>query len=126
MKNPILTIFIIVLAIGLVGAYLYNAGNSNDSSGNSGTGSGKVQKINLGMKNYNYYPNTIKVNANQPVSIILDSSVSGCYRDLVIRDLGVRKYSTNPSDTIDFTPTKKGTFTFACSMSMGTGKIIVE
>lgn len=89
-------------------------------------GSGEVQEITLSMKNYNYYPNTITVKAGQPVSITLDNSVGGCYRSFVIRDLGVSKYTKSPSDTIDFTPTKKGTFRFACSMGMGTGTIIVE
>lgn len=135
MKNPILVIFLVIVVLGVAGAYLYNAGKggepkdstTNPATGNTGnTGSGDVQKINLGMKSYNYYPNTIKVKVNQPVSITLDSTVGGCFRDFVIKGLGVKKYSKNPGDTIDFTPTKTGTFTFACSMSMATGKIIVE
>ncbi|MDP3881287.1 MAG: cupredoxin domain-containing protein [Nanoarchaeota archaeon] len=130
MKNPLLILFIVIVALGAAGAYLYNAGSSDKPNGNSTTGNaiidGEVQKITLSLKNYNYYPNTITVKANQPVSLTLDSSVGGCYRDFVIKGLGVKKYSKNPGDTIDFTPTKKGTFTFACSMSMGTGKIVVE
>lgn len=128
MKNNILVIFIIFAVLGVVGAYLFNAGVEGVGGiGNSGSSpSGEIQKITLSWKNYNYYPNTITVKANQPVSITLDSSISGCYRDFVIKDLGVRKRSRNPSDTIDFTPTKKGTFTFACSMYMGYGKIVVE
>ena len=31
-----------------------------------------------------------------------------------------------PTDYVEFTPTKKGTFGFACSMGMGTGTLIVE
>ncbi|KAF0216769.1 MAG: Heavy metal transport/detoxification protein, partial [bacterium] len=87
---------------------------------------GNVQKVILGMKNYNYNPNTITVKAGQPVSITLDSSVQGCLRSFAIKDLGVSKYAKTPSETIDFTPTKKGTFTFACSMGMGYGTLVVE
>jgi plastocyanin domain-containing protein len=86
----------------------------------------EVQKIILSIKDYNYYPNTIKVREGIPVSITLDSSISGCFRSFTIRDLGINKYSKNPKDTIDFIPNKKGTFRFACSMGMGTGTIIVE
>ena len=85
-----------------------------------------MQKVVISEKNLNYYPNEIKVKAGQPVSISLDSSVTGCLRSFNIRDLGVSKNAKTPSDTIDFTPIKKGTFKFACSMGMGYGSIIVE
>lgn len=87
---------------------------------------GEVQKVLIGEKDLNYYPNEIRVKVGQPVSISLDSSVTGCLRSFNINDLGVSKYAKTPSETIDFTPTKKGTFTFACSMGMGYGKLIVE
>jgi len=87
---------------------------------------GEIQQIVIGEKNLNYYPNTITVKAGQPVSITLDSSVTGCLRSFNIKDLGVSGYAKTPRETIDFTPTKKGTFRFACSMGMGYGSIIVE
>ena len=58
--------------------------------------------------------------------ITLDKSVSGCYRSFNIRDIGVSQYSKDPSQKITFTPTKPGTYTFACSMGMGYGKLIVK
>lgn len=97
-----------------------NQENSNPSAKN------EIQKINLGFKDYNYYPNTIKVNANQPVEITLDSSVRGCFRNFNIRSLGISEYSSAPSQTIIFTPDKKGSFEFACGMRMAYGTIIVE
>ena len=101
--------------------------NGTNAAENIAQGSkGDVQKIILGMKNYNYYPDTITVKSGKPVSISLDSSVSGCLRSFSIRDFGVSKYARTPSETIDFVPTKKGTFGFSCSMGMGFGKIIVE
>ncbi|OIO81442.1 hypothetical protein AUJ84_01085 [Candidatus Pacearchaeota archaeon CG1_02_32_132] len=80
----------------------------------------------MSEKNYNYYPSEIKVKANQPVEITLDDKVVGCLRAFTIRDLGVSKYARTPDEKIIFTPNKKGTFTFSCSMGMGYGKIIVE
>ena len=89
-------------------------------------GSGPVQEVTIGMKNYNYNPGVVTVNAGQPVRIRLDSTVQGCFRDFTIRDLGVRKYLATSSDYVEFTPTKPGTYTFACSMGMGYGKLIVK
>ena len=84
------------------------------------------QKVVLGIKDYNYYPNTVTVKSGKPVRVYLDSSVSGCLRSFTIRDFGIAKNLPTPEDYVEFTPTKKGTFQFACSMGMGTGKLIVE
>jgi len=127
MKN-ITAFLLIFLMVAVVGAFVFKGTDflpSDNPSPNPG-GSGEVQQVTLSYKDYNYYPNTITVKANQPVSITLDSSIKGCYRSFTIRELGVNKYSKTPSETVDFTPTKKGTFRFACSMGMGTGTIIVE
>lgn len=121
-------IAVIVGIIALAGAILFlNSGDSvvNGSVVNNGN-MGNAQHVALSMKNGNYFPNTITVKANQPVEVTLDSSVVGCYRAFTIRDLGVADLSNNPSDTITFTPTKTGSFRFACSMGMGFGTIVVE
>ena len=121
----------VILLILIAGGFFFFKGGSSIVNGNvvsegSQALQGEVQKVVISEKNLNYYPNEIKVKAGQPVSISLDSSVTGCLRSFNIKDLGVSKNAKTPSDTIDFTPTKKGTFRFACSMGMGYGNIIVE
>ncbi|HLC78235.1 MAG TPA: cupredoxin domain-containing protein [Candidatus Nanoarchaeia archaeon] len=117
----------IAILILIVGGFVWLGSGSSSPTGNTiAAGNGEVQKIVLSTKDYNYYPNTIKVKANQPVSISLDSSVSGCLRSFTIRDLGLVKYLKTPQDTLDFTPSKPGTYKFSCSMGMGTGTLIVE
>ena len=121
----------IILLILIVGGFFFFRGGSPAVNGNVVSEGGQVlqgetQKVVIGEKNLNYYPNEIKVKAGQPVSTSLDSSVTGCLRSFNIKDLGVSKYAKTPGETIDFTPTKKGTFRFACSMGMGYGNIIVE
>jgi len=76
--------FIVVESNSLTGGVIGNVvqGDSNED----------VQKVVLGIKNYNYYPNIITVDANRPVRIYLDSSVVGCFRSFTIRDLGIIKY----------------------------------
>lgn len=117
-----------VIIILLMGVFFFLKSSNGLPTANvfGGNSKGDVQKVVIGMKNYNYYPNTITVKENQPVRIYLDSSVVGCYRSFTIRDFGIAKSLPTTSDYIEFTPTKKGTYTFACSMGMGTGTLIVE
>ena len=115
----------IILIIG-AGYFLLGKESLNQNEIPNDFGGGDFQKVVLGVKNLNYYPNTITIQYGKPVRIYLDSSVSGCLRSFTIRDFGVTKYLKTPSDYVEFTPNKKGTFRFACSMGMGTGTLIVE
>ena len=120
---------LIGIMILLVGGFIFLGSGKSSSAGNTGSAvinKGEAQKINLGTKNYNYYPDTIKVKAGQPVELTLDESVYGCLRSFTIKDLGIQEYSRSPEEKIEFTPTQKGTFAFSCSMGMGYGKLIVE
>ena len=127
MKNT--TIMIIVLLVVIImGIFIFTKSEAKQNiSGNVVLNNdNEMQKITLSMKNYNYYPNTIKVKVGIRVRINLDESVRGCYRSFTIREFGISKYLKTPNDYVEFTPTKKGAYTFACSMGMGRGKIIVE
>ncbi|HJZ18640.1 MAG TPA: cupredoxin domain-containing protein [Candidatus Nanoarchaeia archaeon] len=126
MKTFTAFVIMAVLLI-LVGGFVFSkSANQNANPETNNQEGGDFQKIVLGVKNLNYYPNTITVQSGIPVRIYLDSSVSGCLRSFTIRDFGVAKYLKMPSDYLEFTPNKKGTFSFACSMGMGTGTLIVE
>ncbi len=128
MKNTTIAV-IFVLALLAVGVFFFTrAGiiSGNAINANNGNANSNVQKVVISYRNYNYYPQTITVKAGQPVSISLDSSVAGCYRYFTIRDLGLAKSLSTPSDTLDFTPNQKGTYRFACGMGMGYGTLIVE
>ncbi len=132
MKNTTM-LGILVFVILIVGTFVFfNSGQAGGSTNvvaqqqlKPEIQKGEVQRITLGMSNYNYNPNTITVNANQPVEITIDSSVKGCLRAFAIPDLKVNEFSRSPEEKITFTPTKAGTFTFMCSMGMGRGKMNV-
>ena len=114
----------IVILVVIFGYIIFQ---SNLETGNTVQESSKdVQKITLGIKNYNYYPNTITVKAGKPVRIYLDSTVTGCLRSFTLKDFEIAKNLPTPNDYVELTPTKLGTYKFACSMGMGTGTLIVE
>ena len=127
MKNTTI-LFVIVGMILIVGGFVFVKGKST-VTGNVIAGEslgGDVQKVVLSMKDYNYYPQEVKVKANQPVELTMDDSVRGCLRSFAIRDLGVSGYSKSPNEKITFTPTQKGSFRFSCAMGMGFGTLVVE
>ena len=116
-----------VIVIVVIFGFMMVRGNSeSDEVFFSATIKDGVQEVVLSLKDYNYYPNAVKVKEGIPVRIYLDSSVVGCLRDFTIRDFGVRQYLKTPQDYVEFLPDKKGRYTFACSMGMGTGVLVVE
>ncbi len=125
-RKSTLYFFGIVLIL-IVGFFLFVKGNGTSDGNPVNNGdNGEIQEVIIGFKNYNYYPNTIEVNANEPVRIYLDESVSGCYRVFTIRELRVSKYLKSENDYVEFTPAQKGSYRFSCSMGMGTGTLIVK
>ena len=128
MKNTTLLVAVVIIA-ALIGGFMFiGTGKVAPVTGQviSNPSNGEVQEVTLGMKNLNYYPRTIEVKAGVPVELTLDSSVQGCFRSFAVPDLGVFGVARTPSDTIKFTPNKKGTFAFRCSMGMGDGTLIVK
>jgi plastocyanin domain-containing protein len=119
--------FAILLMIVGAGYFMVQGSSDKGVTGNVVAASGgDALEITLGMKGPNYYPDTISAKAGQPVRVNLDDTVYGCFRDFTIRDLGVRKYLANDNDFVEFVAEKPGTYTFACSMGMGFGKLVVE
>jgi plastocyanin domain-containing protein len=125
-QKPLIYIFGIFLLIVVAGYFLLKETSGATDSVINGPSNGEIQKVVLSFKNYNYYPNTITVNANQPVQISLDSSVGGCFRSFTMRDFGINQYLKTPQDYVEFTPKTPGIYRFACSMGMGTGTLIVK
>ncbi len=122
MKNSFIILLTIVLIVG-VGFFVFKGSSSPTTA--AVVNDGPAQEVTLGMKDYNYYPQVLTVNAGQPVRLTLDSSVSGCLRSFTIKELGVSKYAKTPQDIIEFTAPQKGTYKFTCSMGMGYGTLNV-
>ncbi len=88
---------------------------------------GNVQDVTLSWGKFNYQPEVITVKANQPVRLEADTDrLTGCFRAFVIPELKISKTFTEANNVLEFTPTRKGRFTFMCSMGMGKGTLVVE
>ncbi len=82
-----------------------------------------VQKVNIAATNDGYVPNRITVAAGVPVELTL-STVNNytCASYFYFKEFGI-KMQLGPTDTqsVTFTPTKKGSYQFTCAMGMYTG-----
>ena len=78
--------------------------------------------IEIGLSNGRYNPQVITAEVNKPVILKNDGSLRGCSRYVIQPELGINANFAN-SDKYQFTPTKKGTFTYTCSMGMFKGII---
>jgi len=123
--------FVIIIATGA--SFTGYAGNQNivntvtASSTPSNAVAGDVQVVQMTMQNGDYQLSPARVKVDTPVKLIGDmNTIRGCYKTVVISELGVRKTLSATANTIEFTPTKAGTFSMTCGMGMAGGQIIVE
>ncbi len=93
-----------------------------NSTSNSATVQG-VQQVTIQIQSSGYTPRRIQVKAGQPVELTLRSEDSfSCANAFTFREFGIQA-NMKPTDqkTFRFTPTKKGKYTFTCSMGMYSG-----
>jgi len=82
--------------------------------------SGPTQEVSIIAKRFEFYPNQIVVRVNQPVRIYLTSIDTT--HGFALGDFKINKeFGSGEIATVDFTPNKKGTFDFHCSVFCGLG-----
>ncbi len=132
-------LLIIIAAVNIfVGNLAIGASTEPTAKTNSGTAAqplagtlaptnNGVQEVAITMNRGQYQPDPIRVKVGVPVRFTVDlNSVNGCYRSIIIPDLGVSGRASASNNIIEFTPTKVGTFRMTCSMGMAEGTIVVE
>jgi plastocyanin domain-containing protein len=128
MKKNILILIIVIflILIGITGL-IVKSNLAQKPSNNQLVSNENVQVVNLGFSSYNYNPGTITVKQGVPVRIVMDlGQVNGCYRAFTIPQLNIQKVFRSGDNTLEFTPTQKGTYKFSCAMGMGTGTLVVQ
>jgi sulfite exporter TauE/SafE len=87
-----------------------------------------VQKVTLSITNRGYSPKTFKVQKDVPVELTLETTgnVYSCATAFTFKAFNISEF-LGPTDSKvkTFTPTKKGIYTFACSMGMYSGTMEV-
>lgn len=88
---------------------------------------GGIQEIHIDVENSGYSPNRLQVQAGVPVRLTLQTNNAyTCASDFVFPEFNLRaRLGPNDTQTLAFTPTKKGRYTFSCSMGMYTGVLEV-
>jgi plastocyanin domain-containing protein len=82
--------------------------------------------VNISMVGFD--PASIEAKAGQPLKLaFFRPNAQNCAQEVVFPDLGIRK-ELPPGQTtvVDITPSKSGTFGFACGMNMLRGQLIVQ
>lgn len=75
-----------------------------------------------------YNPSKIIVHAGEPVRLVFERhETSPCSEELLIPAFGIKRdLAPHAKTTVEFTPTKPGTYEFTCGMNMLRGSITVE
>jgi plastocyanin domain-containing protein len=123
MNNKFYLAIVLAIVIG-VGFFVFA---EEDASATDEIEGAQVVKLHVEGGQYVLEPESIKVGI--PVRIEADmEKMPGCSRSIVIPAFNVRKNLGNTDNSIEFTPTKSGTFNIACSMNMykGTFKVLDE
>lgn len=86
---------------------------SGDASGTASTGTTVMLTMNMDSGNFYFRPNTIQAKLNQPVTIKFNNSG---FHTFTIDELGVNQTVSGSTGSVTFTPNKKGTFEFYCTV----------
>lgn len=86
-----------------------------------------LQQVTIGVFNNGYNPKNVKVKSGQPVQLTLQSKDTySCALSFVFKEFGINTFlESTDSKSFTFTPTKKGKYTFTCSMGMYSGTMEV-
>ncbi len=98
-------------------------GDSGKVRGNQATIQDGVQKVTIEAQNSGYAPRYFSVKAGVPVELTIQTNdVYSCAAAFVFKEFGISVFlGPTDSKSFTFTPTKKGKFTYSCSMGMYTG-----
>ena len=96
-------IFALALALILIAGCAPDTKTLQQSQGGKITGGVQIAKLSWGKLNYE--PEVIRFRANSASRIVADTDrLQGCFRSLVIPELGLQKTFSENDNSLDFTP----------------------
>ena len=114
-----------VAAIAWVNWYFFLAGRPVATAAAS---AGGIQDVKIGVRG-GYDPSAIRLAHGRPARLVFDRrETSSCSEELVIPELGIRRFlPAHQRTAIDVPATlARGTHEFTCGMGMLRGRLIVE
>jgi plastocyanin domain-containing protein len=119
-------IIVNLIGAGLIALIVWYFWLSKPEAVKVATAAGGVQEAFIVVKG-GYSPDTIQVEAGQPVRLMFNRQESGpCSEKVVLDAFGLSAdLPEGEMVPVEFTPTTPGSYEFACQMGMLRGKVIV-
>lgn len=88
----------------------------------------RIQSVTVTLTDKGYHPASLKLRRGVPARVTFIRQVEiTCATEVVLPDYGIkRELPLGKPVVVEFTPDKKGEFSFACGMNMVSGKLIVR
>ncbi|HEX9642869.1 MAG TPA: cupredoxin domain-containing protein [Acidimicrobiia bacterium] len=112
---------------GLIALIVWYFWLSKSAGTSADVASGGVQEASIVVKG-GYTPDTIRVQAGRPVRLVFNrQETDPCSERVVLDAFGLSAELPEGADVaLEFTPTRAGSYEFACQMGMLRGKVIVS
>ncbi|MBL7036715.1 sulfite exporter TauE/SafE family protein [Candidatus Microgenomates bacterium] len=106
---------------------MFESNNSKVLGASAKIGTNGVQEVTINAKNTSYESSASALKVGIPVKLTLKTNdTRGCSRAFTIPEYNIsRVLPATGTETVEFTPTKTGRLTYACSMGMYTGSFNV-
>ena len=113
---PVIVVLIVVFKINPLG----NKNERKQGISETGVSTNNIKEISIIAKQFSFSPNPIKLKFNERVKLKITST--DVIHGFSAPELNIDEVISPGKETIiDFTPSKKGTFTLLCSITCGTG-----
>lgn len=113
--------------IALIGTTSFSAGAVTQKKSGAKQNN-RIQSVTVTLTDKGYQPASFKLRRSVLARITFVRQVEiTCATEVVLPDYGIkRELPLGEPVVVEFTPSKKGEFSFACGMNMVSGKIIVR
>jgi len=120
------TIIVNLIGAGLIAMIVWYFWLSKPEAAKAATAAGGVQEAFIVVKG-GYSPDTIQVEAGQPVRLMFNRQESSPCSEKVVFDAFGLSADLPEGETVpvEFTPTAPGSYEFACQMGMLRGRVVV-
>ncbi|HEX6302089.1 MAG TPA: cupredoxin domain-containing protein [Acidimicrobiia bacterium] len=123
-----MTVLIVdLVGLGLIALIVWYFWLSKPQASLAAVGAGGVQEAFIVVKG-GYSPDTIRVEAGQPVKLVFNrQEADPCSEKVVFDAFGVSADLPEGENVpVEFTPSEPGEYEFACQMGMLRGKVVVS